>query len=367
MAKYYKFKTLKTIKNTESGYRLTKPIKAFIKESKKSKRIFTGREVLNEYSHLDRNWFKEITITDITERGKKYFNRVLDKNNIVLLRNLNNKSTAKCRLKPLHVLSISNVIAYAPTSDIVYVNDYELDARDVEVLTSWSNLKKFSIERDRLVLSLPMGGGEVSIKQSCFFFRDATNEDEDYSEEKVDFEKAIAEAVNTRETILQQELSPKDEKLLRESLEDWKERTYASIKEAESEKPNTKEKVLKTLKEKGTQIAKSNQDSFKTAATLEVGNAAISQLTKIVKKRIPRKFKKYADSPVLEVVMANAVSVAIQNFLPTNRKANILAGAMLDASMLKLVKEFDLPAMVNQLLSEVNIDSLLPGDDAKED
>lgn len=119
-----------------------------------------------------------------------------------------------------------------------------------------------------------------------------------------------------------------------------------------------KEKSKMELQFNAKDIMEQNKDAFLVAAKIEVGEIAVQQVTKIVKKQLPPFVRGYADLPIFEIVLANMVVMAIRQFCPENDKALIIADAMLLSSMQKQIKEFNIPKMVEEFTSGIDISSI---------
>lgn len=119
-----------------------------------------------------------------------------------------------------------------------------------------------------------------------------------------------------------------------------------------------KEEPKMELQFNAKQIMDQNKDALLVAAKIEVGEVAVQQVTKIVKKQLPLMMKGYADLPIFEIVLANIVVMSIRQFCPDNKKAQVIADAMLLAAMQKQIKEFNIPKMVEEFTSNIDISSI---------
>ena len=117
-------------------------------------------------------------------------------------------------------------------------------------------------------------------------------------------------------------------------------------------------KPIKTIKEKPmfNEIKDKNLQAVKQAAKIEVGTAANLVLINKVRGQLPMMARGYADHPLFQVALANAVAAGIGQFMPDNKKANLVSEAMLEASMLSLVQSFNFVEMIEEMVNGVNLD-----------
>ncbi|QIN99624.1 hypothetical protein vaffelhjerte_4 [Salmonella phage vaffelhjerte] len=78
---------------------------------------------------------------------------------------------------------------------------------------------------------------------------------------------------------------------------------------------------------KVSSIVAANKSAVVNAAKLEAGKIALTQITKVAAKKAPFMIKGYIDTPIGRVVIANLLSVAVDQYAPTNAKAKAVAGA----------------------------------------
>ncbi|WCX68698.1 hypothetical protein [Salmonella phage GSW6] len=114
---------------------------------------------------------------------------------------------------------------------------------------------------------------------------------------------------------------------------------------------------------KVTAIVAANKSAAATAAKLEAGKVALTQLTKVAAKALPSGMagmfaKQYLDTPVGRVVVANLLNLAIEQYAPNNQKAKIVAKAAMDAAMLEVVQSFNISEMIDKAIEGINIDAL---------
>ncbi|ADW79989.1 hypothetical protein SSP1_060 [Shigella phage SSP1] len=125
---------------------------------------------------------------------------------------------------------------------------------------------------------------------------------------------------------------------------------------------NTKSVHTQTTENKGkntmTKIANivaANKSAVVNAAKLEAGKIALTQITKVAAKKAPFMIKGYIDTPVGRVVIANLLSVAVDQYAPSNQKAKAVAGAAMEAAMLEMVQSFNIAEMIDEMVKGIDI------------
>ncbi|WQZ52586.1 hypothetical protein [Salmonella phage SP33] len=125
---------------------------------------------------------------------------------------------------------------------------------------------------------------------------------------------------------------------------------------------NTKNVHTQTTENKGknamTKIANivaANKSAVVNAAKLEAGKIALTQITKVAAKKAPFMIKGYIDTPIGRVVIANLLSVAVDQYAPSNQKAKAVAGAAMEAAMLEMVQSFNIAEMIDEMVKGIDI------------
>lgn len=125
---------------------------------------------------------------------------------------------------------------------------------------------------------------------------------------------------------------------------------------------NTKSVNTQTTENKGknamTKIANivaANKSAVVNAAKLEAGKIALTQITKVAAKKAPFMIKGYIDTPIGRVVIANLLSVAVDQYAPNNQKAKAVAGAAMEAAMLEMVQSFNIAEMIDEMVKGIDI------------
>ncbi|QIO01656.1 hypothetical protein HWD28_gp008 [Salmonella phage atrejo] len=106
---------------------------------------------------------------------------------------------------------------------------------------------------------------------------------------------------------------------------------------------------------KVSSIVAANKSAVVNAAKLEAGKIALTQITKVAAKKAPFMIKGYIDTPIGRVVIANLLSVAVDQYAPTNQKAKAVAGAAMEAAMLEMVQSFNIAEMIDEMVKGIDI------------
>ncbi|WWD11558.1 hypothetical protein CPL00146S_CDS0183 [Escherichia phage SmurfNell] len=106
---------------------------------------------------------------------------------------------------------------------------------------------------------------------------------------------------------------------------------------------------------KVSSIVAANKSAVVNAAKLEAGKIALTQITKVAAKKAPFMIKGYIDTPIGRVVITNLLSVAVDQYAPTNQKAKAVAGAAMEAAMLEMVQSFNIAEMIDEMVKGIDI------------
>ena len=98
-----------------------------------------------------------------------------------------------------------------------------------------------------------------------------------------------------------------------------------------------------------------NVSAGKVAASITAGKTLNNILIDKIKPQLPLMLKGYADTPLGTVVVANIADVAVKQFMPYNKKANLATKAMMEAAMVDMLASFDLEKMVNEVINSVEL------------
>lgn len=119
-----------------------------------------------------------------------------------------------------------------------------------------------------------------------------------------------------------------------------------------------KESNKMTTKIAATALIAKNKSAAITTAKITVGKAAMKQVTKLLAPKLPMMVRGYADTPVGRLLIANIFSFAVANYMANNKKAAIVADAMLEGAMMETMTSLNLEEMLEGLLDKVNISKL---------
>ena len=109
------------------------------------------------------------------------------------------------------------------------------------------------------------------------------------------------------------------------------------------------------MKDVVNKMIEANKENAVSMAKLEMGKSANRLVLDKVKPKLPMYVQGYADSPLAELVIANIVSAMLIQFASKNKKAEVLANAMLEAGMQTAIESFDVPGLVKELLANVDL------------
>lgn len=126
-------------------------------------------------------------------------------------------------------------------------------------------------------------------------------------------------------------------------------------KHAVNSNTQTTENKGKNTMTKIANIVAANKSAVVNAAKLEAGKIALTQITKVAAKKAPFMIKGYIDTPIGRVVIANLLSVAVDQYAPSNQKAKAVAGAAMEAAMLEMVQSFNIAEMIDEMVKGIDI------------
>lgn len=138
----------------------------------------------------------------------------------------------------------------------------------------------------------------------------------------------------------------------------WKEKDQPidnTEKHAVNSSTQTTENKGKNTMTKIANIVAANKSAVVNAAKLEAGKIALTQITKVAAKKAPFMIKGYIDTPIGRVVIANLLSVAVDQYAPSNQKAKAVAGAAMEAAMLEMVQSFNIAEMIDEMVKGIDI------------
>lgn len=132
-------------------------------------------------------------------------------------------------------------------------------------------------------------------------------------------------------------------------------------KKQQTVKQEVKKEIMATTPattSKATAIINKNKAAAITAARIEAGSIAVNRITNMIKPKLPMMMRGYAETPVARVVVANLFSLAVQQYAADNKKAQLVADAMMEGAMLEMVKSFNIDALLGEVLKGVDFTKL---------
>lgn len=130
---------------------------------------------------------------------------------------------------------------------------------------------------------------------------------------------------------------------------------HAVNSNTQSVNTQTTENKGKNAMTKIANIVAANKSAVVNAAKLEAGKIALTQITKVAAKKAPFMIKGYIDTPIGRVVIANLLSVAVDQYAPSNQKAKAVAAAAMEAAMLEMVQSFNIAEMIDEMVKGIDI------------
>lgn len=100
------------------------------------------------------------------------------------------------------------------------------------------------------------------------------------------------------------------------------------------------------------------------AATLETGRAANDRILKMLRPKLPMMVRGYVDHPMAKLAVANAVSLAVQQYRPANAIAAQISDAMIASAYQEFIATFDIPGMLDELFAGVAVNNQVPTEPA---
>ncbi len=104
-----------------------------------------------------------------------------------------------------------------------------------------------------------------------------------------------------------------------------------------------------------------NKRAVILAAEITAGKVLNNKVVQLIKPKLPMMIRGYADSPLVNVAVANIVGMAIKQYAFNNPKARQVSDLMLKASALQAMEAFDVEGMLNDLLEGINLPELSQG------
>lgn len=123
----------------------------------------------------------------------------------------------------------------------------------------------------------------------------------------------------------------------------------------------TKEMKVPSLQD----LVTANLNAATNAAKLELGAVANDRLAKIIGKRVPAPYKAVLGTPAGHLLLANAVMVAGKAIYPDNKNLGTVSNAMVVSSYQELIKQLDIPGILDELMGDKEIAKALAQEGAQ--
>lgn len=94
-----------------------------------------------------------------------------------------------------------------------------------------------------------------------------------------------------------------------------------------------------------------------SAAVLEAGYIANSQLSKLAAKKLPLMVRGYAEEPIGKLVLANLVMMAVKQFRPDDKNLARLSDAMVGSAYQEFIRSFDIDGLLSELMDNTKVKS----------
>lgn len=127
------------------------------------------------------------------------------------------------------------------------------------------------------------------------------------------------------------------------------------IEEIKTIKPTKKETTMTAV----NIIKSSNLSSAAIAAKITIGKTANKIIMSKVKPMLPYLARGYAEHPLATVLIANAANLVVKSRYQDNKKAVYIAEALMDASMLTLIEEFNIDEVICNFIENIKIPAAL--------
>lgn len=117
--------------------------------------------------------------------------------------------------------------------------------------------------------------------------------------------------------------------------------------------------IQETSMSKLTTLAQKNIDLGTSAAFLEAGRIANTQLSSIASKKLPIMVRAYADTAIGRLILANIALMARDHFRPNDDRLGKLVNAMTVSAYQEVLQNFDVEQMIDDLISNSTIKKAL--------
>lgn len=120
--------------------------------------------------------------------------------------------------------------------------------------------------------------------------------------------------------------------------------------------PNTEGKTLMSHSSRAISV---NKDAAIQAAQIVLGKTVLDKVTKEITKMLPRAAKGYADHPLAQVLLANALLFLVQNYGNGDSRIESMAEATLVAAMLNAGEAADISGIISKVFDGIKLPAIL--------
>lgn len=113
-----------------------------------------------------------------------------------------------------------------------------------------------------------------------------------------------------------------------------------------------------TKMSKAKELVGQNKDALTSAARVQAGKILNKQAMAAIHAQLPTMAKALIPADKLDMaapLAANAVAFAVKQYLPDNKKANMVVDMMVEAAAFQLVESFNLEKLVEDMISKVKL------------
>lgn len=108
-----------------------------------------------------------------------------------------------------------------------------------------------------------------------------------------------------------------------------------------------------------TKTLNDNKALLGTAAIFETGRIANKKLGELAAKQLPAPASVLATTPLGQLVLANVIKIAGEQFRPGDAAVERLTNGMVVAAYTQLIQQFDVEGLIDDLMSDRSIKAAL--------
>lgn len=116
---------------------------------------------------------------------------------------------------------------------------------------------------------------------------------------------------------------------------------------------------MSVVTQTATKVLGDNKQLLTTAAIVEAGRIANNKLAKIAGEHLPSPANLLLATPIGQLVLANLVKLAGDQFKPGDQVIERLTNGMVVAAYGELIQQFDLEGIIDQLIGDKGIKAAL--------